>query len=80
MTETELQTKPWWQSRTVWAAVVGLIYPVLNSYGILPEALTSESMLETVMVAVSAAALYFRIQAEKKLTVIETWGNKDEGQ
>jgi hypothetical protein len=72
VTNSMTETKPWWQSRTVWAAIVGMIYPIVNMSGWLPPELTTEITLEAVMIAVSSAALYFRIKAEKKLTVVDS--------
>ena len=61
-------SKGWGKSRTVWAGLVGMVFTVLSMLGLLPEALTSEMVVNTVMGVVSLAAVIFRFQADTVLT------------
>ena len=55
----------WWQSRTVWAGLIGMLFAVLSGLGLVPEGLTQEMVLEAVIATVSVAAIVFRVQATK---------------
>lgn len=56
-------TKPWWQSRTVIASLVGLLFIALRTLGLLPEGLEEASVVELVLAITSALAIIFRVKA-----------------
>lgn len=76
MTETSANSttqagKPWYQSRTVWAAIITVLAVVLGEFGVpLTEADQAE-VLDNIMAVVAGggglAAVYFRLAATKAL-------------
>ncbi len=63
------QTKVWWQSRTIWASIIGVVFPILSHNNLLPAELTSNMIVETIMVITSTLAIIFRIKADKKISI-----------
>lgn len=58
-----MDNKPWWASRTIWAALIAALTPILASLHILPSWFTADS-LDLVLTVVSAgSAIMFRVKA-----------------
>lgn len=57
----------WWQSRTVWAGLIGTLFAVLSGFGIVPEGLNQGMVLEAVLGVVSVASILFRVKATKTI-------------
>lgn len=64
------ETKPWWQSRTIWTGLLGGLYAILSIFKILPEGLEQEMVLEAVLGVTSVLAVLFRAKATKEVTAI----------
>jgi hypothetical protein len=58
-----LGTKAWYQSKTIWAQIVSLIFMALILLGLLPEGLTEEEVMAAVSAVLSVAAIIFRWNA-----------------
>lgn len=57
------ETKPWWQSRTIWMALATALMALLGASGALPIWVT-QSMIEELIIAVLAiATAYYRSKA-----------------
>lgn len=65
----QTETKSWWQSRTIWASIVGVIFPILSFNNLLPPELTSNMVVESIMVITSTLAIIFRVKADKKIVI-----------
>lgn len=57
-------TKGWWQSRTVWTGIIGLLFAILSMVGWVPEGLSQEHVAEAVMAVVGVLTIVFRIKAD----------------
>lgn len=64
------ETKPWWQSRTIWTGLLGGLYAILSIFKILPEGLEQGMVLEAVLGVTSVLAVLFRAKATKEVTAI----------
>ncbi len=72
---SEPETKPWWQSRTVWANVLSILFAVLSLAGVkLPEGLTQDQVLPVVLGIAGIVGLYLRGKTSKPLTKFTTKG------
>lgn len=65
------ETKPWWQSRTIWGSIAVLLVLVIKL--IKPDAeVTDTELLDVIMATVgivgSIMAIWGRIAAQKRLT------------
>lgn len=60
-------TKRWWESRTIWASLLGLIFVALSALHVLPEGLSQEGVLEAVMGVVGVLAIIFRVKADSTI-------------
>lgn len=67
-----METKPWWQSRTIWTGLVGGIFALLSIFGYLPEGLKSDFVVETILGITSVGAIIFRSFATKKVVLTTT--------
>lgn len=56
-------TKAWWQSRTIWVALVSVLFAILGGTGVLPEGLTEDGVVETIMGIIGILIVVFRIGA-----------------
>jgi Na+/phosphate symporter len=57
------QVKPWWQSRTIIASLVGTVFAVLSIAGQLPVDLTSSMVVDAIIGVTSVLAIVFRAKA-----------------
>lgn len=57
----------WWQSRTIWTGLIGTLFAVLSGFGLVPEGLNQDMVLEAVLGVVSVAAILFRVKATKAI-------------
>ena len=67
-----LNTKPWWQSKTVWAALIAMVAGAVSLAGLELDAKLQDE-IATVITSVAeigagVLALVGRIQAQSKLT------------
>jgi len=56
-----IDTKAWWQSRTIWLNIVAAIFAVLGGLKLLPEGLDQEQVVTAIMAIVSIVTVIFRI-------------------
>ena len=65
-------TKPWWQSKTVWASIVTLLAGIASLAGVSLDATLQDELaiLITAMAEIvsGAIALFGRMQAQTRLT------------
>lgn len=59
------ETKNWWQSKTIWTSIVGVIISACALFGIVPETANTDMIVEGVLGAVSVLAIIFRTVATK---------------
>jgi Na+/phosphate symporter len=57
------QVKPWWQSRTIIASLVGAVFAVLSIAGQLPADLTTNMVVDAIIGVTSVLAIVFRAKA-----------------
>lgn len=62
------ETKVWWQSRTIWAGLVGGVFAILAAFDIVPE-ISQDYVLELLLGLISAGTIIFRSTANKKVTL-----------
>ena len=62
-------TKPWWQSRTLWTGALTAISGVVAAAGVLPPFITEIYIDKIVTIVLGAATVIFRVLADKKLTL-----------
>ena len=60
--------KIWWQSRTIWAGIVGAIFSFLSLLGKVPDGLTVSMVVDAIVGTTSILAIFFR---SKAVTMIE---------
>lgn len=60
--------KYWWQSKTIWAGVVGLVFGVLNAFGIAQLAGEEEGIIDAIMKVVILAASVLAIRGRLSAT------------
>lgn len=67
-----LNTKPWWQSKTVWAAIIALLAGAASLTGLDLDAKLQDELASLITSAMEigagALALVGRIQAQSQLT------------
>lgn len=67
-----LNTKPWWQSKTVWAAIIAMLAGALSLTGLDLDATLQDELASLITSAMEigagALALVGRIQAQSQLT------------
>lgn len=61
-----ITNKPWYLSRTIWASVVALLYPVGNLLGIPVGAVEQATLVDALMQLVAAGAGIFAIIGRMK--------------
>lgn len=70
------ESKPWWQSRTIWSGIIGGVFSILTISGVtLPVGFSTEIVLGTVMSVSSLAAIIFRVKATKEINATTTISN-----
>jgi hypothetical protein len=57
--------KIWWQSRTIWAGIVGAIFSFLSLLGKVPDGLTAAMIVDAIVGTTSVLAIIFRAKADK---------------
>lgn len=57
----------WWQSRTVWAGIIGTLFACLSALGWLPQDLTSNQVVDAILAVTSIAAIIFRVKAKSPI-------------
>lgn len=63
------ENKIWWQSRTVWTGIVGLVFAFLASFKVIPPELTQDQVVEVILGVISVFAIIFRVAATKTVAV-----------
>lgn len=67
-----LNTKPWWQSKTVWAAIIAMLAGAASLTGLDLDATLQDELASLITSAMEigagALALVGRIQAQSQLT------------
>ena len=67
-----LDTKPWWQSKTVWAAIIAMLAGAASLTGLDLDATLQDELASLITSAMEigagALALVGRIQAQSQLT------------
>lgn len=63
-----METKYWWESRTIWVQIVAIAFVLLNSFGLLPADLSQEEVLTAIMGLVAAITIVLRIATKKQVT------------
>ena len=61
------ESKPFWESRTVWVGLVAVIFAALGAVGALPEGLREEQVVDAVMAVTGVLTIVFRAQASARL-------------
>lgn len=61
------ETKNWWQSKTIWTSIVGVILSIMALFGIVPETDSTEMIVQGVLALVSVMAIIFRTVATKAI-------------
>lgn len=61
------ETKPWWQSRTIWTGLIGGVAAVLAIFDMLPTGLDQGILVESILGLTSMAAVIFRAKATKSI-------------
>ena len=54
-------TKPWWQSRTVWVNIVATLFALLGALNALPTGLSQEQVVTAVMAIVAIVNVVLRL-------------------
>jgi len=68
MTEVTVETKPWWQSRTIIGALVAVIASVLGGGNAVLQQEITDLVLNAVAIVGAAMSIYGRFFATSKLT------------
>ena len=71
----EEQTKPWWQSKTIWGALITIIALILSLFGVQIDEQTKQVLInESVALATAVAgivgavlSIYGRIKAKQRI-------------
>ena len=71
----EEQTKPWWQSKTIWGALITIIALILSLFGVQIDEQTKQVLInESVALATAIAgivgavlSIYGRIKAKQRI-------------
>lgn len=61
------ETKPWWQSRTIWVGLSAAIIAILGAAGVLPVWLTQSLAEELIFAVLGIATVYYRSKAVKEI-------------
>ncbi|WP_157218657.1 hypothetical protein [Flavisphingomonas formosensis] len=56
-----LDTKAWWQSRTIWLNIVATVFAVLGAMKLLPEGLEQDQVVTAIMAIVGVVNFVLRI-------------------
>jgi hypothetical protein len=64
-----METKQWWESRTIWTGILTAICGILKGFDMLPAALDATMIDEIVTIGLGIATIYFRVKAEKVVVV-----------
>lgn len=62
--------KLWWQSRTIWTGIIGTIFAILAGFDMVPEGLSSEYLVETILGVTSVLAIVFRAKATASISTV----------
>lgn len=62
-----LDTKSWWQSRTIWLNIVAAIFAVTGTLGWLPADLDQEQIVTAIMAIVTLVTIVLRIFARHEI-------------
>ena len=61
------ESKPFWESRTVWVGAVAVVFALLGAAGLLPEGLREEQVVDAVMAVMGVLTILFRARASARL-------------
>jgi hypothetical protein len=56
-----IDSKTWWQSRTVWVNVVATLFAVLGTFKLLPTGLDQDTIVTAIMGMVAIANVVLRL-------------------
>ena len=56
-----LETKTWWQSRTVWVNLVASLFAILGMFKLLPTDLDQDAIVTAIMGVVAVANVVLRL-------------------
>ncbi len=56
-----IDSKTWWQSRTVWVNVVATLFAVLGTFKLLPTGLDQDTIVTAIMGTVAIANVVLRL-------------------
>jgi hypothetical protein len=64
-----METKSWWQSRTIWTGLLTSLWVILAACGLLPAPVTP--VIDAIVtVGLTAVTIYFRYKATKAITPV----------
>ena len=69
------ETKPWWQSKTIWGAIITIVALILSLFGVQIDEQTKQVLVNEFVAAATAIggivgavlSIYGRIKAEKRI-------------
>ena len=61
------ESKPFWESRTVWVGAVAVVFALLGAAGLLPDGLREEQVVDALMAAIGVLTIVFRTRASARL-------------
>jgi uncharacterized membrane protein len=72
---SEVKTKPWWTSKTIWGAIITVLAVVLGFFGVQVDAETQALLVDNAVAAATAItalvgvvlSIYGRIKADTKI-------------
>ena len=62
-----IDTKNWWESRTVWVNVVATLFALLGAFKLLPASLDQNSVVTAIMGAIAIANVVLRLVTKQAI-------------
>lgn len=59
--------KPWWTSKAIWTGIIGSLWGVAGTLGLLPEGLSQTDVLTVVLAVTGIGGVVFRKTAKTRI-------------
>lgn len=62
-----METKAWWQSRTIWLQIIAAFFALLAMFGVVPKDITADWVVEAIMAVVALVTIILRLFSSHKI-------------
>jgi uncharacterized membrane protein len=59
--------KPWWASKSIWTGIIGSVWGIAGTLGLLPDGLSQADVLTVVLAIIGVAGVVFRKTASARI-------------